>query len=209
MSSEGKFNSQEELINHLRNMRIPSHICDVFEKVDRGDFVIDKKSAYYNEPSELVQSQTTSQPYIIALSITSADISPTDTVLEIGTGSGYQTAILSYLCDKVHSIEIRSEIFQLANQNLLKYKRDNIILHLGNFMNYSFSTLFDKIIVSACCTRFYDKFTSMTKEKAIIILPIQSVQSQILVKVIKDGTQVTQNSITGCRFVMLEEGNSN
>ena len=94
--------------------------------------------------------QTISQPYVVAYMIDCLKLKKTDIVLEIGTGSGYQTAIISYLCQKIYTIEIFNKLFKQAKFNIDKLKITNVIYKLSNGVNgWEEKNFFDAIIVSA------------------------------------------------------------
>ncbi|MDD5132782.1 MAG: protein-L-isoaspartate O-methyltransferase, partial [bacterium] len=109
-------------------------VIDVFRKVPRHKFIDNKflSEAYSDHPLPLTLGQTISQPYIVALMTELLEVYEDEKVLEIGTGSGYQTAILAELADTVHSVERLPELSQAAGQALRELGYKNIQLHVGD-----------------------------------------------------------------------------
>lgn len=203
-----KFGTHQELVEYLSRQGFSSAVADAFSRVDRRDFVMDKEAAYYNEPSALINNQTTSQPLIIGIMIDALELNGDCSVLEIGTGSGYQTVLISLLAKSVHSIEINEAIYTLACRNIEPYRRDNITLLRGNALAYNFGTKFDRIIVSACCTKIYQSLLDILSPDGIIVMPIADKADQVVVKINSRNGQLSKDTVTGCRFIMIEEGHS-
>ena len=121
-------------------------------KVPREIFVRRQfvQQAYENIPLPIDCEQTISQPYVVAYMIACLNLKITDKVLEIGTGTGYQTAILSHLCQEVCTIEIHDNLLNKAKKRIEKLNLKNIVFKLGNGTNgWKNKTLFDAIIISA------------------------------------------------------------
>jgi protein-L-isoaspartate(D-aspartate) O-methyltransferase len=126
-------------------------VIDSFKKVYRRDFLSAAYKAYSESDSPLPigYNQTISQPYIVAYMLEKLTLKKTDNVLEIGTGSGYQTALLAYLASHVTSIEREPSLMKLAQTNLKSYDFKNITLKVGDgALGETKYAPYDKIIVS-------------------------------------------------------------
>ena len=143
----------EALIKELKIEGITeNNILQAIKKVPREIFVKQQfiQQAYENIPLPIDCGQTISQPFIVAYMIACLNLKKTDKVLEIGTGTGYQTAILSHLCQKVFTIEIYENLLNKAKKKIAKLNRKNIIFKFGNGAEgWQAKVLFDAIIISA------------------------------------------------------------
>ena len=160
-------------------------ILKYLEKIPREIFI--KKNfidiCYNNIPLPIDCNQTTSQPLVIANMIDSLNVKKTDLVLEIGTGTGYQTALLSYLCKHVFTIEIFEKLINQAKINHAKLNLKNISYLLGDGSNgWNKPILFDSIIISAASKKVSSKLLKTLKTKGKIIFPKEysSGQQQLL-----------------------------
>src|SRR3989338_6282387 len=139
----------DQLLN--RDVKNPK-VLDVFEKVPRHKFISLRfhKDAYGDFPLPIENGQTISQPYIVALMVQLLDITKTDDVLEIGTGSGYETAILAELAGRVFSIERWEDLTEKAGKVLKEMGYKNIALKTGDgTIGWEEFAPFDKIVVTA------------------------------------------------------------
>ena len=141
------------LIMDLRRQGITDKgVLSAVERVPREMFVPEamRTEAYENIPLQVDCEQTISQPYVVAYMIECLKLKKTDVVLEVGTGTGYQAAVISHLCQKIYTIEIFSKLFGQAKFNIRKLKITNITNKLGNgITDCNKSNFFDAIIVSA------------------------------------------------------------
>jgi len=185
------------------------NIINAFLHVPRHLFIAEafsEKDAYGDYPLGIGYNQTISQPYIVALMIQSLEINKKDTVLEIGTGSGYQTAILAELCDKVFTVEYIPELNERARKVLNKnFNYTNIFMKVGDgkegWREYS---PFDKIIVSACADYIPESLLKQLKVGGKMIIPKGTELYQKLLLVEKKGeNSYNTKEITGCNFVKL------
>ncbi len=127
-------------------------VLDAMLTVPRHLFVPEeyRSMAYDDHPIEIGEGQTISQPYIVAYMTEKLRLKPSDKVLEIGTGSGYQAAILAYICDSVFSVEIIPELALMAKENLQKADVTNVKIKCGDgFYGWQEHAPFDAIIVTA------------------------------------------------------------
>jgi protein-L-isoaspartate(D-aspartate) O-methyltransferase len=167
--------NNSDLLEELKEKGISDkNILDAIKKVPRELFVnkISIQCAYENIPLPVDCEQTISQPYVVAYMIDCLKLKKTDTVLEIGTGTGYQTAIISHLCKKIYTIEIFNKLFNLAKFNIDKLKIKNIIYKLGNGVNgWGDKNFFDAIIVSAASEEIPPQLLQNLKINGKLIFP--------------------------------------
>ena len=163
------------LISDLKQKNFTNKtIIKYLEKIPREIFVEKKfvDICYNNIPLPIDCNQTTSQPLVIANMIDYLDIKKTDLVLEIGTGTGYQAALLSYLCKHVFTIEIFEKLISQAKINHAKLNLINISYLLGDGSNgWNKTILFDSIIISAASKEAPPKLFKTLKNKGKIIFP--------------------------------------
>ena len=164
-----------DLISDLKQKNFTNRtVLKYLEKIPREIFVEKKfvNVCYNNIPLPIDCNQTTSQPLVIANMIDSLNIKKTDLVLEIGTGTGYQTALLSYLCKHVFTIEIFEKLINQAKNNHTMLNLKNISYLLGDGLNgWNKPILFDSIIISAASKKVPIKLLKTLKIKGKIIFP--------------------------------------
>ncbi len=164
------------------------------------------KRAYLNRPLPIGYGQTISQPYIVALMTDLADLQPDDVVLEIGTGSAYQAAVLSGLVDSVYSIEIIEELGEQAAQRLADLDYNNVTTKIADgYYGWEEHGLFDAIIVTAASSHIPRPLVKQLKPGGRMIAPVGSqFLTQYLVLVEKDTDGNVQTSqLLPVRFVPL------
>ena len=167
--------NNDGLLEELKEKGInDTDILNAIQKVPRELFV-NKNSfqwAYENMPLPIDCKQTISQPYVVAYMIDNLKLRKTDTVLEIGTGTGYQTAIISHLCHKIYTIEIFKKLFDQAKLNIEKLKIKNVIYKLDNGISgWEEKNFFDAIIVSAASTEISSQLLKNLKINGKLIFP--------------------------------------
>ena len=167
--------NNDDLVKELREKGITDkNILNAIKKVPRELFVnkLSSQLAYENMPLPVECGQTISQPYVVAYMIDCLKLKNNDIVLEIGTGTGYQTAIISHLCQKIYTIEIFNKLFNLAKFNIDKLKIKNIIYKLGNGINgWKDKNFFDAIIVSAASEEISSQLLQNLKINGQLIFP--------------------------------------
>ena len=157
-----------------RGIRNPA-ILNAMEEIPRHQFVpyTPAKKAYGDGPLPIGQGQTISQPYIVAYMTEILELHPSHKVLEVGTGSGYQTALLAHLVAEVYSIEIVVSHYIRARKVLSKYALHNIHLRLGNGREgWSEEAPFDRIIVTAASTKAPENLLDQLREGGLMIIPV-------------------------------------
>ena len=169
--------NNDDLIQELKVKGITDKdILTAIKKVPRELFVneFSNHQAYENKPLPVECGQTISQPYVVAYMIQCLKIKKTDKILEIGTGTGYQTAVISHLCQKIYTIEIFDELLNKAKINIDKLKIKNVTYKLGNGIDgWEGKILFDAIIVSAASKRIPFKLLKNLKNYGKLIMPIK------------------------------------
>jgi protein-L-isoaspartate(D-aspartate) O-methyltransferase len=184
-------------------------VMAAIEKVPRHEFVpIEFQAyAYANIPIPIGFGKTISQPFIVALMTDLLDIGPEDAVLEIGTGLGYQAAILAQLARKVYSIEIIEELGRQANQRLRRQGCTNVELKIANGYNgWSEHAPFDKVIVTAAPDLIPPPLIQQLKTGGKLVIPagLPDAQTLILVERPRNGG-ITTKEILPVRFSQLEK----
>ena len=188
--------------------RLDSRIIDAMGIVDRDRFVPAELAplAYLNRPLPIGFGQTISQPFIVALMTDLIRISPGDKVLEIGTGSGYQAAVLAQLGAKVYSVEIIEELGKQAAERVKACGYDSIDIRIGDGRHgWPEAAPFDAVIVTAATEQIPDALIEQMKNGARLVIPIGPAwltQSLMLVEKRPDGTLATRQ-ILPVSFVPL------
>ena len=205
--------NNDDLLEELKEKRIiDNNILSAIKKVPRELFVnkISIQSAYENMPLPIDCEQTISQPYVVAYMIDCLKLKKTDIVLEIGTGSGYQTAIISHLCRKIYTIEIFNKLFNQAKINIDRLKIKNVVYKLDNGINgWGEKILFDAIIVSAAAEKIPLKLLQNLKNYGNLIIPKKypsGNQKLILIKK-TDKNSFDQKELFDVKFVPLLDKN--
>jgi len=182
-------------------------ILDVMDKVERHKFVPPSlvNNAYDDNPLPIGYGQTISQPYIVALMTQTLDVNENDRVLEIGTGSGYQTAVLSELVKEVYTIEIVKELAYAADTRLNNLGYKNIkVKNADGYFGWEENAPFNAIIVTAAANHIPPPLLQQLKDGGKLIIPLGSTLTfQTLTLVTKKGSDLETEFITGVRFVPL------
>jgi len=187
------------------------HVMEAMGKVPRHEFVPPhlRRSAYENRPLPIGYGQTISQPYIVALMTDLLDVDEDDVVLEIGTGSGYQAAVLAELVEKVYTIEIVRELGEQAKGRLKRLGYQKVEVRVGDgYYGWEEHAPFDGIIVTAAASHIPPPLTKQLKSGGRMIIPVGSpfmTQQLMLVKKEKDGTIRTEQ-VLPVIFVPLTGG---
>ena len=188
--------------------QIDERVLAALRTVPRHEFVPaeNRKQAYKNRPLPIGYGQTISQPLIVAIMTDLLQLEKTDRVLEIGTGSGYQAAVLAELVDKVYSIEIIDELYERARDDLKRLAIDNVITRSGDgYYGWLQEAPFDSIIVTAANSHIPPPLLKQLKPGGRMVIPVGSrFMLQHLVLVIKDDDgNITTQQLLSVRFVPL------
>jgi protein-L-isoaspartate(D-aspartate) O-methyltransferase len=188
-------------------------ILDAFLAVPREAFVSDHNAhlAYGDHPLPIEAGQTISQPYIVALMIQAADIKPGDTVLEVGSGSGYAAAVIGRIAGKVIGIERQHELVEVARERLARLGYDNVEIVEGDgTRGWTDKAPYEAILAAASGTHVPEALIAQLTPGGHLVMPIGGPGwVQELVKVTKqDDGVLRQENLGGVRFVPLigEEG---
>jgi len=200
-------NGLEEMIHRqlqARGIRNGA-ILDAFRQIPREWFMPRgaEMDAYGDYPSQIGCGQTISQPYVVALMLEYLEISTDHRVLEIGTGSGYTTALLSALAREVHSVEVFEELLALADANLERVDRGNIHLYLGSgWEALPGNPQFDRIIAWASPPAIPPALLGMLALEGRMVLPVGKLdQTVVSIRKRKQGVETQQLDLV--RFVPL------
>ena len=182
-------------------------VLAALKKVKRHSFLPDtlRDRAYGNYPLPIGENQTISQPYIVGLMTQALEIRKTDRVLEIGTGSGYQAAILAELAEIVYSIERLDTLSTKARTNLYSQGYDNIYLIVGDgTLGLPEYAPYNKIIVTAAAPKATETLLSQLNNGGKMVVPVgnRSIQDLKLIEKALNG-RIYRKSLGGCRFVPL------
>ena len=195
---------QQDLVNHLIRegyLKTP-RIIQAFLKVDRRFFVLNKGEAYADYPLPIPGGQTISAPHMVAIMLELLELKKTDTVLEIGAGSGYNAALLSLLTKKVYSIEFDEVLVAFAKNNLKKAHIKNVVVLQGDGSRGLPGKEFDKIIFTCAVPEIPEPVVSQLKDPGILLAPV-GVGAQDLILLRKDKGSVKEENHGGCVFVPL------
>ena len=181
-------------------------VLQVMGKIPRHLFIEDALygEAYNDHPVPIGERQTISQPYIVALMTEALELKGSENALEIGTGSGYQTAILAGLCSRVYTIERIKSLLGNARKLLSQFGYDNILFKtFDGTLGWKEYAPFDAIMVTAGAPSLPTPLMDQLADDGRMIIPVGDRYSQELIKVIRKGKSLEQESLGGCRFVNL------
>jgi protein-L-isoaspartate(D-aspartate) O-methyltransferase len=180
-------------------------VLNAMRQVPRHEFVPDhlKKYAYADEPLPIGEDQTISQPYIVAYMTEYLRLQENDKVLEIGTGSGYQAAVLSEIADSVFTIEIVDVLAEKAEKTLERLGYNNVLVKRGDgYAGWPEHAPFDAIIITAAPTKIPEPLKEQLKVGGFMILPLGD-YSQELVLLEKNKDDFERKSLLPVRFVPM------
>ena len=210
-NKDKKYSGFKEVRNRMVSSQIVSRgikdkrVIAAMQTVPRERFVPAEhsNSAYEDRPLPIGMGQTISQPYIVALMTESLELSQNMNVLEIGTGSGYQSAVLSEIAKEVYSVEINEELYNRTKKILELYPNIKLSNHDGSLGWEKFSP-YDRIIVTAAPSDIPDAYYSQLKEGGIMVIPVgPSSWSQELYKITKTAGRIKRVKLCDVAFVPL------
>ncbi|GAG48969.1 unnamed protein product, partial [marine sediment metagenome] len=181
-------------------------VLQAMSKIPRHLFIEDALygEAYNDHPVPIGEKQTISQPYIVALMTEALELKGDENTLEIGTGSGYQTAILAELSSRVYTIERIKSLLGNARKLLSQLGYDNILFKtFDGTLGWKEYAPFDAIMVTAGAPHLTQPLIDQLADNGRMIIPVGDRYSQELIKVVRKGKELEQESLGGCRFVNL------
>ncbi|MBI3301050.1 MAG: protein-L-isoaspartate(D-aspartate) O-methyltransferase [Deltaproteobacteria bacterium] len=163
-----------------------------------------RSRAYDDEPLPIGEGQTISQPYIVALMSENLLLTGAETVLEVGTGSGYQAAVLSRLAKRVYSIEILPRLAQTARSRLAALGYDNVTVIIGDGnQGWAPGSPYEAIMVTAAASRVPQALLDQLAEGGRLVLPVAAKDTQHLLRLRKTGGEITKEDLGLVQFVPL------
>ena len=184
-------------------------VLEAMRAVPRHEFIPEplRDRAYEDHPLPIGCEQTISQPYIVAIMLQHHALQPGDRVLEVGTGSGYVTALLSTLCAEVYSVERHAELALSAEERLRRLGFTNVKIRVGDgSQGWPEYAPYDAILVSAAAFEIPPALFAQLREGGRMIVPVGPAFSQDLQLVRKVNGKPEVVVLEGCRFVPLVEG---
>jgi protein-L-isoaspartate(D-aspartate) O-methyltransferase len=182
------------------------NVINAFLKVERHKFVLPEyvSMAYNDSPLPIDEGQTISQPYVVAYMTEILQLMPTDKVLEIGTGSGYQAAILAEICDSVYTIEVFKSLGEKASQLFSELGYKNINCKIGDgYKGWQQYAPFDAIIVTCSPTHIPQPLKDQLAEGGKMIIPVGKYPFQSLVLLEKKKGKIKEKKMLPVRFVPM------
>ena len=199
------------LVMDLRSQGITdTRVLGAMERVPREAFVPESfhDRAYENTALPIAQGQTISQPAVVAFMTQAAEIGPRMKVLEIGTGSGYQAAVLSKLCRRVYTVERHRDLLREAEARFAEMRLHNITTRMGDgTLGWPEQAPFQRIIVTAATPDVPDELVAQLADDGILIVPLgRNHSEQQLVKCVKTPGGLEREDLWPVRFVPLVSG---
>ncbi len=198
--------ARARLIEHLGSEIKDERVLAAMARIPRECFVppAERQLAYEDGPLPIGLDQTISQPFIVALMTQALELTGTEKVLEIGTGSGYQTAILAELARLVITIERLAPLAEGAKKVLDSLGYINIVVHLaGETLGWSDDAPYDAIIATAGAPRVPPDLLAQLTIGGRMVIPVGSRYTQELYKITRKRRRNTVQNLGGCRFVSL------
>lgn len=181
-------------------------VLAVMSQIPRHEFIPGEYlgNAYADYPVSIGEGQTISQPYMVALMSQSLNLKGEERVLEIGTGCGYQTAILASLSKEVYSVERIKSLAEAAQLQLKKMGIENVKIKVGDgTLGWEEFSPYDRIMVTAAAPQVPPALVEQLRDEGILLIPLGGSFSQILTRVKKQGQHIETEDICACVFVPL------
>lgn len=182
-----------------------TRVLKAMRTVERHKFVstTDIHAAYEDHPLPIGYGQTISQPYIVALMSELCNLDGSERILEIGTGSGYQAAVLSLLAKEVYSIEIVEALGKLSTKRLKDFGYKNVMVKIGDgYQGWPEKAPFDVIILTAAPSAIPGKLFEQLKEGGLMVAPVGDFHQELL-KIEKINGKMVKQTVTFVRFVPM------
>lgn len=209
MENELKYERQrEEMVRNqleARGIKSPK-VLNAFRQVPRHLFISEalRDQAYGDYPLPIGEQQTISQPYIVAEMTQALDLNKNDRILEIGTGSGYQAAILAQIVFRVYTIERKRSLYMQARNLFDTLHYHNIVMkYADGTKGWHEESPFDGIIVTAGAPKIPEVLIDQLIEGGRMVVPVGNQHTQELIKIFRDKQNIRHTNLGGCRFVKL------
>ena len=191
--------------------RLKSEIADdrvirAMERVPRESFVPaeSKHMAYEDAPVPIGEGQTISQPFIVALMVQALELRQTDKVLEVGTGSGYEAAVLAEMASSVVTVERIASLADSARERLASLGYGNVdVVLAGEKLGWEAEAPYDAIVVAAAAPKLLRGLMEQMAGGGRLVIPVGSMQNQELMKVSRSEDTYSVKTMGACRFVPL------
>ena len=206
MGSSGLEEERRRLLDDIRERLGDVRVLRAMEQVERSEFVPASSAglAYEDIALPIGEGQTISQPYIVALMVDALEVKATDRVLEVGTGSGYQAAVLARMAGEVVTVERLPSLAKSARLRLESLGIDNVSVHeSGPELGWPAKAPYDTIIVSAAAPKLPRGLVDQLVVRGRLIVPVGSRESQELMKVVRTPEGFSVRTMEACRFVPL------
>ena len=194
------------LIDRLRKEIPDERVIRAMERVPREAFVPEESRhlAYEDIPVPIGEGQTISQPYIVAMMVRALELRRTDKVLEIGTGSGYEAAVLAELASRVITVERILSLAESARERLTSMGYDNVeVVVAEKRLGWEKEAPYDAIVVAAAAPKLLRELMGQMATRGTLVIPVGSKESQELMKVSRSEDTYSVQTLGGCRFVPL------
>lgn len=199
---------KKDLINFWKNSKLinDERLIDTFKKIKRELFVLDENEAYEDRALPILNQQTISQPSTIMIMLQALELKEDDKILEVGTGSGYNLALMCKMVKRiVYSLEIHKELIDFAEKNLRKARIKNYkICHRNGYFGFKEEAPFDKIIVTAAPKEIPIELIKQLKIDGIMVVPVGE-YSQKMFKIIKKEDKIIKIDLGDFLFVPMKE----
>ncbi len=201
-------NEKERMIEKQLKSRgiYDAYVLRAMKEIDRAIFVPEdmKHMAYDDNPLPIGKGQTISQPYIVAYMAQMLSLKPNETVLEIGSGCGYNAAVLSRLASHVYSVEIVEWLANLATKNLIKANITNVSVKFGNgYEGWPEKAPFDKIVLTAAAPEIPHKLKNQLKIGGKVLAPVSDGFQKLLMLEKTGENDFKEHELISVRFVPM------
>jgi len=187
-----------------------NRVLSAIEAVPREDFVLPafRDQAYDNIALPIEEAQTISQPYVVAFMTQALELGPKMKVLEVGTGSGYQAAVLSHLCKRVYTVERHRELLVEAKKRFERLGLGNVVTRLGDgAKGWPEQAPFERILVTAAAKSVPETLKNQLAPGGILVIPVgATVFEQQILRLRRTESGFVEEQLLPVRFVPLVEG---